>query len=217
MRRSATLAACAAVLCLALSACQAGGDASGTPNPTEAPASPGASPSLSVSPGPSAPGPSASPGPSVDPSQAAVAERAAEAERRYREYLAIRERNHTNGNGAFQELHDKGYLGHPDIWTSEELSDELIVTEKVRQVGQVQVRSIEVTGYDGDPLADDIFGHRVNLSVCLDHSDHDLVRADGESVVPPGQPDRVVMHLVMQGQEAGRWTVNKHEPTGKEC
>ena len=200
MRRSAALTAAAAVLCLSLSACQPGGEPSGAPHPAEV-----------------SPSASASPGPSVDRSEAAIAERAAEAEQRYREYLAIRERHHTDGSGAFQELHNKGYLGHPDIWTSEELDDELIVAEKVKQVGQVQIRSIEVTGYDGDPLADDIFGHRVNLAVCLDYSDHDLVRANGESVVPPGQPDRVVMHLVMQGQEAGRWTVNKHEPTGKEC
>ncbi|MGI5187853.1 hypothetical protein ACQEVI_06900 [Promicromonospora sp. CA-289599] len=187
--------AAAAVLCLGLAACQSGGDEPGVPE---------ASPSAS-----------ASPSPSVEPSQAAIAERAAEAEQRYREYLEITDRHRIEGTRASQELFP--YLGEPETWDGVEADDDLYATEGLKQVGQTRIASIKVTGYDGDPLADGIGGHRVKFAVCLDNSEVDVVREDGTSAVRKGQPRRTIVKVFMQGQDDGRWTANKFTATDKKC
>ena len=193
------------VLCLGLSACQGDDDASGLqPGST-------ASPSSTVS-------PSASPSPSAEPSEAAIAERAAEAEQRYREYLEITNRHRIKGTRAFHELFDeKGYLGHPDVWDAVKANDDLYASEHLKQAGETRIASIEVTGYDGDPLAKGKSGHRVKFAVCLDNSKVDVVRQDGTSAIANGQLDRVVVNVVMQGQDGGRWTFNKFTTTDEEC
>lgn len=179
-----------AVLCLSLSACQSGDDAPGPSHPIEA-------------------------SPSVDPSEAAIAERAAEAERRYSEYRDITDRHRIDGTRASEELFP--YLGAPETWDFVEADDDFFAAENLTQVGKSRVVSIEMTGYDGDPLADGIRGHRVKFGVCLDHSEIDIVREDGTSAIAKDQSDRVLMNVVMQGQEDGRWTVNTLDTTDDEC
>ena len=194
------------VLCLGLAACQGGDDASGATHLSDS-SSPTASPSVS-------------PSPSVQPSEAAIAERAAEAEKRHREYVKITEQHRKNGTHAYQELFDGGYLGNPEMWAAAEADDELFAAEKLKQVGKTRIASIEVTGYDGDPLADGIGGHRVKFAVCLDYSDYDVVREDGDSAIAPDQAERVLMKLVLQGQQGKEdrsWAVSKYDAAGKEC
>lgn len=200
MRVSVVRAVGVAVLCLSLSACQPGDRTSGPPHVAEA-----------------SPSPTVPPSPSVDPAEAAIAERAAAAEQRYREYLKIRERHHTSRTGAFQELFDNGYLGNPEMRDAEEADDDLFAAENLTQTGEVRIASIEATGYDGDPLAGDILGHRVTFAVCLDYTGYDLVRRDGTSAIAEDQRDRVFMNVVMQGQGGDIWSLDTNKAEDREC
>ncbi|WP_253876903.1 hypothetical protein [Promicromonospora umidemergens] len=192
-----------AVFCLSLAACQSEDEPSGLPHVTDPPPSPTASPS---------------PSPSVAPSEAAIAERAAAAEKRYREYREITNRHRIEGTRAFHELFDeRGLLGEPGVWDAVEADDDFWADQGLKQIGQTRIASVKVTGYDGDPLADGIGGHRVKFAVCLDNSEVDIVREDGTSAVKKGQPRRTIVKVVMQGQEDGRWTANEFKTTDKEC
>lgn len=174
-------------------------------------------PQADPTPATASPSPTASPTPSVDATQAAIDERAAEAEKRYREYWEIAAKYATEGESPLDELDVQSYLmgdfakQEIDHWATFESDD-------WKEAGEVDVVSAMTVEYEGDPLDEDITGHRVHLQVCLDTSRWDLLGPDGKSIISSEQGRRL-MDVVLQGQpKAGVWSIRKNERIeGAEC
>lgn len=164
---------------------------------------------------PASPSPSPSP---VDPVEAAKAERIAEAERRFEEYVAISEKHQKAGTSGFEELFNNGYLGNAEMHASNRAGWERLGARKVKQVGDVRIDYYRSETYEaGDPLEEDITGHRIQFVVCADYSEMDLVKPDGSSTQDDSFPDRRLLVIVMQGQPPGTWSVVQDGASREEC
>lgn len=202
---TASAAVIAVALTLGLSACQAGPEASESPVESVS-SSPTTSPSPSVSPTPE------------DPAKAAKAENVAEAKQRYREYQSISSKHARKGQSPFSKLMSEGYLGSPEVQESEQSFWAQYTELRLKEVGKAGIKVVDVTKYEGDPLQEDVTGHRVHMKVCIDNRNYDVVNPDGTSALQKESPDKVLMRVVMQGQKQdGIWSVNDNTSTGKAC
>ena len=172
---------------------------------------PGAAPSESEVTSPSTPSASA------DPTEAAQKKNVADATARYEEFLAISTENAKKGESAFDELLQGGYFGDPELQSRQDSYWRQFTKQKLKQSGDREVTSVELAEYEGDPLEKDVLGHRVQLQVCLDNSAVDVVKPDGSSAIQEGVPVRMIMDVVLQGQEDGRWAVRESTGTGEDC
>ena len=189
----------AAALMVALAGCTSGDDAASD--------APSASASASGS-------PTASPTP-TDPAEAAEQERIDDALQRYEEYREIDERHQKAGTDGYDEI--EPYLGHPDIWNNERMKWDYITENDYKMVGDVKpILSVVSAEYDGDPLADTISGHRVDLRLCIDSTGFDIVDADGK-IVPNERQGRYIKTVVLQGQPGELWAINETTTTEKKC
>lgn len=204
--RVATLGAVAAVaLSFSLSACQNANE------PSEAPIE-SVSPSTTDS-----PSPSVSPTPE-DPAKAAEAENVAEAKDRYLEFQEITTAQAKKGKSPFSKLMSGGYIGSPELQSQQQSFWEQYTDLELKQTGEAKARVVKVTKYEGDPLQDDVTGHRVHLRVCIDNSDKEVVNPDGTSALRSDSPEKALMEIVMQGQKQdGIWSVNEVTSIGEDC
>lgn len=195
-RYAAAGSAGALLLTLALSACQSDDPA----------------PSVSES---VAPSPSASPT-DTDPAEAGKEKNVADAKQRYREFLAISNKHSKEGTNAYEEYVRGGYLGDQAIMSQMDSYWDDYVEKKLKQTGDGRIVSMDVTEYEGDPLADTVLGHRVHMKVCIDTSEVDVLGPDGASVRQGGVPERMVRDVLMQGQ-LNVWSVRENNGTGETC
>jgi hypothetical protein len=160
---------------------------------------------------------SASPSPSpVDPAEAAKEERIAAAQEWYEGYVEISTTYYKKGEDPFWELADNGYIGQ-EIKTTLQAYGKEFTEKKFKQVGDTVVASYSNAKYEGDPLNDDVTGHRVTMDACIDNTGMDVVKPDGSSTLNQDFPKKVIVTIVMQGQPAGNWALVKNESHGGSC
>ncbi|MBL0884849.1 hypothetical protein [Myceligenerans indicum] len=153
----------------------------------------------------------------VDPAEAAKQERIAAAQERYTEYFEIMARYSKKSENPFPELRDGGYLGDADFQSGQQSYWQRLTDDKVKQVGDGRIISFSEVEYDGDPLDDEIAGHRIRMKVCIDNTDFDLLEPDGRSIVTDDAPAKGLASVVMQGQSTGLWSVREDGATGVAC
>jgi hypothetical protein len=131
------------------------------------------------------------------------------AKARYAEYfdLTIEAQRAGGGITAYETLHD--YLGGGDI--NKYWMDMLLTYEQNgwHRTGEATIKSIVVTGYEGDPLDPASF-ETVEMDVCIDWRLYNLIGVDGESVGTNRVDTPVISRVVLRTQPSddGRWTVN---------
>jgi hypothetical protein len=202
-RRTLRTVLVSALITTAVAGCSMFGSADPTPSPSTPAATTDA--------------PTSSPEPS-DPAEAAKQQNIDDARARYEEFLAIGSKHAKAGTSAFEELLNKGYLGDNEIQTSEQSYWEQFTKQKLKQVGDGEgVVSVQVLDYEGDTSKDGVLGHRVHMEVCLDNTGLDIVKPDGSSILQEGVSQKVIMDVLMQGQETGLWSVRESTGTGRSC
>ena len=124
---------------------------------------------------------------------------------RYQEYWAIRARNAHEGRSPMEELRQAGLLADPATQAEQEKWDDF-TARGLRETGDIWPNHWTLTGYDGDPFADDLTGQRIAVDVCHHRPGWDLVGPDGASVRTEDSNSFSVA-AELEYQDHGDWAV----------
>lgn len=169
------------------------------------------SPTTSVTPTPTA---TPTPTPTEDPAEAAKQQNIDDAKAAYENFIAVTNRVEANAMAGWQD-EVMPLLGSGELRSERQSFYEQAATQGLRQVGDTKISSMTVTEYVPDPNG--LNHEQVRLDVCLDNSETDVVNPAGESVLLEGFPARLVIAVLMQRQDDGRWTVNEDTTTERTC
>jgi hypothetical protein len=150
-----------------------------------------------------APTPTTTPTPTPDAQQQLIDE----AKATYERYIEDRNEVEQASMAGWEER-ILPYLGTPELAAERRSYYEQAIQQGLRQTGEQVIASLTVTNFASDPSGSGF--EQITLEACLDNGGVDIVTPEGQSVLLPGYPTRLITEAVLQrqGNENATWALS---------